>query len=335
MTARDPKGAKATSLGKKLRKEMKATKFARGTVRGVGAKVRFDVHSGSATPDLLKRTFKNAFADDQLKALKALLRKATVGRPGGEAEEIDSTAHTDAGALLDAMGRAELTELYQLGIDQGDLYKRNQELDKSFLSQEEELRDQEQRVLELNAQLQVLLEADPQDADAIQELRYLLAAELYTGPSPFPEVGERLPEELVQLMGAVSTTFEGHLNLYRAARQYQKGLTRVEKQLSALQSTLASQADPALQIIGRTGLERMLGIGRDPLQEAITAVESARPDQRTAKLKLVGQQAARFLAHIQAHPAIRAADGNPFGVKVTIEKTLAPPLLRLSEATTL
>ncbi|MFT5680826.1 MAG: hypothetical protein ACI8RZ_001732 [Myxococcota bacterium] len=79
LTARDPKGAKALSMGKAMKKEIKAPRYVRGIVKFTAKKLSFELHTGNLGAAQLKQKMKTGFGDDELKKFLKLARIATAG----------------------------------------------------------------------------------------------------------------------------------------------------------------------------------------------------------------------------------------------------------------
>ncbi len=188
LTARDPKGQKALTGGKALRKGIKGAKFGRGTVVMDGGKLIVELSAGTATAAMLKKAFKaDTFKKDT--ALK-LLSRATVrkkGAPGEEAEVEEGTGldQADLDSVSDAFesrGFWRKSELKELMQAQGSLSEANDTLQASFLSvssvQEEEaerVSDIMDTISDLNDKLNQAV--DDGDRDAAMGYELLITSE--------------------------------------------------------------------------------------------------------------------------------------------------------------
>ena len=197
LLARDPKGQKALSAGKALRKGMSGAKFARGTVIMDGGKLVIELSAGTATAAMLKKAFKDDTfkKDPALKLLsRAMLRKK--GAPG-EADEVEKGTELDAEDLKVAKGAFSFGELTWIKLQQGNLDNANKELQASFLSVESAREEQAEQVAEImdsitdfNEKLNAEVDAGDQAASQGYELlitseqRKLAEAEAQ-GPDPF------------------------------------------------------------------------------------------------------------------------------------------------------
>ena len=341
LTARDPKGAKATAQGKPLRKIITGAKFARGTVSAVGSKLTFVVHSGTASVGHMRLGFKKAFADGELKSLKALLRKSIVKSPGGEESRPDSedeAADSDEPALneetayqeLSVKERAELAELIDV---QGDLDERNQDLQASFLSAAEADQEFEEQLAELEERVETLLMAHPIKTDALRAARAELAAVQHTGPDVFPdEVGVPLDETALNLLSGaqelVAPEAPKVVTIETAEEGYRSAVTMVSRQIEGLAAKLRAEPDPDLVAIADRGLGTLTGSLRVPLEAALLEARAGNP----SALGRVAELATEFADHLDEDPAVQAADENPFSAPVTLRAALAPALRTLSAA---
>lgn len=158
LTARDPKGQKALTGGKELRKRITGAKFARGTVLMDGGKLVIELLGGNATAAMLKKAFKeDTFRQDPV--LK-LLSRATIKKKGAtdqddEVEEGAGLSQADLDLTADAFesgGFWRKSELKALQKAQGSLEQANAELSECFLSVESvqaELAEQSEVVAEV------------------------------------------------------------------------------------------------------------------------------------------------------------------------------------------
>jgi hypothetical protein len=334
LTARDSKGAKTASDGKKLRKALKATKFSRGLVRSNGSKIRFELHSGSAGAALMKKAFKNAFTEEGVAALKQLLRKATVGAPDVEDEDADAVEDESFEKNDDelALSLEERIELDKVLGEQGSLSVLNESLRDSFLSAEVAETERKERVQQLSTELAALMRDEDLNTEEIQEARYLLAAELYTGTAPFPAPGHALTPELNQLVQAATVNFTPSLELIKAVAGYQGALSAVEGQLSSLASALRATRKAPLGKIADQGFERMLDLGRLPVGQALSRAEYATEEELGAALTGLKADATAFRGVIASHASFAAVDDNPFDVSVTSKVSLTAALDALISA---
>ena len=339
LTARDPKGSKAINKGKKLRKAITSSKFARGIVMGRGAKLFFELHSGTANPSHMKIGFKKAFTDDALKSLKSLLRKAVIGKPEKDTDESaeepevvdDNEEEEEEDSVLTVQERIELAELIAL---QGDLSERNSELQRSLLSVEDAQQEQEELLKELNSEITRLESSTPVDEEALQAHRTALAEASTTGITPFFDVSSELPQDISNLL---SLTTQLDLSQpatpapdqdWRAAFDgYRTAMTAVDNQLEALRSALAASGDRELLRIGEYGLETLTSRYKEPLSTALLVAEHAA--EPTAALRQIRDLATAFTAHLDADAAVMVTDNNPFGVAISLRSTLSPALRTL------
>ena len=333
LTARDPKGSKALNKGKKLRKAITGSKFARGIVVGRGPRLFFELHSGTANPSHMKIGFKKAFKDDELKTLKSLLRKAVIGRPEtrGGAEEVPEVVDETVSEEEEVLTAQERNELASLIALQGDLSQQNEELQRSLLSVEAARQEQVELLAELNSEIARLEAATPVDEEALQALRAALAEASATGETLFLDAGAEIPTNISSLLDlAEQLDVDAPEQRWHAAfAGYRAAIKMVDGQLDALRNTLTSSSDKELIRIGSYGLDALMGPYKDALSAALLIAESA-AEPATA-LRQIRDLAAAFAAHLNADAAVKVTDDNPFGVTVSLRSTLAPVLKTLSE----
>ena len=268
LTARDPKGQKALTGGKALRKQIKNAKFSRGTVLMDGGKLMVELFAGTATAAMLKKAFKDdIFRKDP--ALK-LLSRATItkkGAPGqeDEVEEGSGLSQADLDLTADAFEsrgfwrRSELSELLKA---QGSLEQANAELQTSFLSvasaQEEqselaaESTEITDKIADLNAQLSAAVdEGDRELAMALEvvidrEQKKLAEAQSH-GPDPF--TGGTLDPSVTALISRVQHVPLDRQELKKAHDAKQK--SRRSGALKLLFSGLFNSASASKDICDR------------------------------------------------------------------------------------
>ncbi|MEL6343746.1 MAG: hypothetical protein AAFV53_11485 [Myxococcota bacterium] len=210
LLARDPKGSKASSMGKGVRKEIKGAKFARGTVGMKGSKLLFEVFAGSASPGHMKAGFKKAISElDGLEHLKKALVKKAGSDDVDDTEESDdletsseastssSTAPTieDVEDVLDGIDPQELKALMAEQEELGDLNTQLQ----GFLSDDSTEEELGEQIAEALDELQ-RLQAEGATDEELEAARRELAELAYAGPDPFPAAGEALSPELIEVL---------------------------------------------------------------------------------------------------------------------------------------
>lgn len=207
LSARDPKGQKALSQGKALKKALPGAKFGRGLVRILGGKLVFELHAGTASPDHLKLGFKKKISTiDGLEFLK----KAAVRRPDeGDDADADGEVIDADEQQLSVRERADVMDLIAM---QGDLAQTNRELKQAFLSRRDAEDEADDDVSEQLSHLDALEKATPPDLDALAEARRALAASIYVGPAPFPEPGQPIPPEIQQTLKATADLIGNRLD---------------------------------------------------------------------------------------------------------------------------
>ncbi len=114
---------------------------------------------------------------------------------------------------------------------------------------------------------------------------------------------------------------------WREARTtYLDATDEINAQISALQAALKRSDDEELEAIAEFGLNGVTGNFRVPMMAAMRDLEGARgADVKKAATKLL-DAIGKFRAHIDGSEEIEAVDDNPFGVTVSIRKTLGGAL---------
>ena len=212
LTARDPKGAKATARGKKLRASIDGAKFARGTVQIKGPRLLFVLHTGSATCDHVKRAFKRSFLSDAAAPVKRLLKRALVGTPETAPEAIedapeDGVAEEELFSELSAKERADVWALIE---QQDTLAAQNALLEDSFLSAAAADAEEADHRAGLARQVRWHEAQDPVDAEELAAARWALAEAVSTSPTVLAEPPSALPEDVAALVDVVLERFDQH-----------------------------------------------------------------------------------------------------------------------------
>jgi hypothetical protein len=117
-----------------------------------------------------------------------------------------------------------------------------------------------------------------------------------------------------------------------AKKSWQLAIESVDTQIAKLQSTLKSSGDEDLQEIAKFGLSGLTGNFKTPLMAVIAEIESAQGDALVAHARKAVELSGNFLKHITSSPKIEACDENPFGVQMTIRKTLGDALSQFNDA---
>ena len=241
LSARDRSGKKAVDAGKPFRKSISGAKFARGTITVSKGKLLFLHQGGSASPSMMKKGFKNGVVDDKVGGVKALgfLARASIradkaeddaappstaasAAPESGDEDLEGEAFTEEELALLSDGALDAQELTGLLKEQGDLRDLNLQLREQFssaraLEQErtEQLTESLDELSTLEARIRSLPE-DSEEAAALRgeqrDLRRSLAASLYTGPDPFPEVGAPVDPGTRELLSAALLEAQGLLD---------------------------------------------------------------------------------------------------------------------------
>lgn len=191
LAAKDPKGQKALSGGKEIRKLIKNAKFARATIIMNGSKLLVEVVAGTAPPTFLKKAFKTeTFSKDPVLKLlaRSVIRKQTNDKDAkpetteGEAitaKEIDAISEDAFGRGGFLWTKSELTILME---SQGSATQATITLSLEFLSIEsiqqetnEQVAESMQEVNRLNGEINRLSEMNqtaPSQSNTLQMKGY-------------------------------------------------------------------------------------------------------------------------------------------------------------------
>jgi hypothetical protein len=113
---------------------------------------------------------------------------------------------------------------------------------------------------------------------------------------------------------------------------WQAALASVDGQIKHLQSILKSSDDTELREIAEFGLNGVTGNFKVRMMAVLHDIEGAHGDKLAADARRAAQIAAGFLKHIDTAMTVKACDENPFGVQVSIRKTLGGALAHLKDA---
>ena len=118
MSAKDPKGAKALTMGKSMKSEVKNGKAARGIVifDKTQKKLVFEVSAGNLSASNLKKALKKGFGSNDLKKLTQKAKVTRAGEevapePGEELEDTTGEALTERELASIELSEDELAEL--------------------------------------------------------------------------------------------------------------------------------------------------------------------------------------------------------------------------------
>ena len=181
----------------------------------------------------------------------------------------------------------------------------------------------------LKANFDEVLKRATEDADKKQ---FDLALKL------LDEAGQLLQQPDVQPSaspGEVTAAFNDHefRKAWSVAKTaWENAVETVDAQLGKLQQALRSSDDEELQEIAEFGLNGVTGNFRVPLLAVMQDIDDARDDARGPHARRAAKIAAGFLQHIQNETKVEACDENPFGVQVSIRRTLGGALAQLTDA---
>lgn len=122
-------------------------------------------------------------------------------------------------------------------------------------------------------------------------------------------------------------------SLWPAAKQaWQDASDTVDGQITKLQSALKKTKDDELHEIAEFGLNGVTGDFKVPLMAAIRDIDSAAPDARSKAVSKAQGIVAGFSKHIATDARVGVCDENPFGVTLTIRKSIGGALKQLETA---
>jgi hypothetical protein len=150
--------------------------------------------------------------------------------------------------------------------------------------------------------------------------------------TPPPASATAASAPTVEQTSAASNNQE-FLRAWAAAKAaWTSAIETVDTQLGKLQQALNSSDDEELREIGEFGVNGVTGNFKVPLLAVMQDLESAADDARGAHARRAAKIAAGFLKHIESATRVQACDENPFGVQVSIRKTLGGALAQLNDA---
>lgn len=239
LTARDPKGSKAVTEGKAIRKALKGARFARGTVIMRGSKLLFEVHSGSASPSNVLLSFKKAISE--LEGL-GFIKKAIVKQAGSDTDTETETESEPTSAVPAAVAGLEDVDDILDGIDEDELKALLAEQDElgdlndqlaGFLSEEASEAERGEQIADALDNITALESADASGRELAQARR-ALAEVLYTGAEPFPEPGQPLSPDVQELL---------NLSMAAAVRSLDAYLRSVADEIAQLHAKISAMSE--------------------------------------------------------------------------------------------
>lgn len=212
LAAKDKKGQKAKSRGKKLRAEIKGAKFAIGLAQVIDGKLTFILHGGTASKAHMKAGFKKNLS--KIDGLKALLRVVfkkpeTVEESEDEVEAPPEVEEQEAPSEEDSLGDVDMEELRRLEEEQAQVVDLSDQI-AEFLSHDTELAEYEDQLNEEIENLKTLSEGDA-TPEEIQEARAALSKTMDVGQSLHVTPEQPLPPEITQLLNlSAQNIYESH-----------------------------------------------------------------------------------------------------------------------------
>ena len=173
--------------------------------------------------------------------------------------------------------------------------------------------------------------AAPGDHDALKRL--VNAAQLAAKEGNFSAANRDLDEVerlLAKSGGAAPRSAPGDfLSKWKAVRQAWKAAGEtVDGQMEQLRQALLKTGDAQLQEIAEYGINGVTGNYKVPLMAAMIEMDDrvANPGPSAAKVRAI---ATNFQKHLESEDTVAACDENPFGVQMSIRKTLGTVLSEL------
>ena len=104
----------------------------------------------------------------------------------------------------------------------------------------------------------------------------------------------------------------------------------MDGQINKLSAKLRASDDTELKQIAEFGLNGVTGDHKVPLMAAIRELDSAPAEKLKGLVAKAGGIAASFKAHIDKDERVTECDQNPFGVQVSIKKSIGGALDKLN-----
>jgi hypothetical protein len=149
-------------------------------------------------------------------------------------------------------------------------------------------------------------------------------------PPPSPTASQGADEEEVE-EGAVDvdqTKFRA--GWAQAKSAWQEASDEVDGQINKLTSKLRASDDNELKQIAEYGLNAVTGDHKVPLMAAIRELDGADGNKLKSLVAKAGAIANSFKSHIDSDERVKECDANPFGVPVTIKKSIGGALDKLN-----
>ena len=220
---RDRKGQQVYNRGRNLRRLMKTTKFAHGTLTFLDGKLDFELVAGNASPMLLSRSFKK-----HLSHKKGLikLRTARIHRPQEEAvedvEEVLTTAEREQiereeqefiqEVKRESQSASFALEVSKLQLQEKMLGSRIKKQRTAYLNTIKVGTEIREIVDEQIAEIALLKTSnDPQALEKIAQARRRLAEATSVSSDPYAEDPESLPSEVMETLEAAYSLSGAHI----------------------------------------------------------------------------------------------------------------------------
>jgi hypothetical protein len=116
-----------------------------------------------------------------------------------------------------------------------------------------------------------------------------------------------------------------------AATSWQSASDTVDGQMTQLQAALRGSDDPELQEIAETGVNAVTGDLKVPLMAVILDVTRATGPGLKASAEKARGIVTAFQSYLEGEGTVAACDQNPFGLTVTIRKSLGAALAQMDK----
>lgn len=316
--------AEVKKAGKAARKDALDKKSGSGRVMmGGDGRLVFGLDEGTAPPVLIQKLIRLKLATNPaLKAVKGLLVKAIVVEGEAFTSQMSAEVEAEEGA----------------GVDLAALQAR---LDAARVRSKGAYEAAVARAGATHPDLLALKKLQEQGKAARTEA---LGAEGKAGAAEKFTLAISLYEELADSAAAAGMAVEedegaedeGEEAAQEAdpaelMRLFTDAIGAVGVQLDGLRKALMASGDPELKQIAEFGLGALTAGHRTRLQASLMEARGTSGDKRAAALAKVATNASAFLDHLEDQ-RFDAVDQNPFGVKVTVRKTLGGALRTLAVA---
>ncbi len=142
---------------------------------------------------------------------------------------------------------------------------------------------------------------------------------------------ESLLAETPETAGSeAGTPYKGIVAYRKSLLDFGKAKTTVDAQVEALAKAVAGRS-PAYEDLADAIEDQLSGLNEE-IGDAIDDAMSVAENQASPVTDAVKASIQKYLNEIAGSPLVKRADANPFGVSVSIEKTLVAALQRVSQS---